>query len=71
LSSLSGFGSIKSDAAIQVLSFPPAIAPTKVLLVPLSANPDFKPLVANLTKVLRLQGLSTRVDDSSASIGKR
>jgi len=54
-----------------VLSFPPAIAPTNVLLVPLSGNPKFKPLVANLTKVLRRQGLSTRVDDSSASIGKR
>ncbi|KAL9619544.1 MAG: hypothetical protein Q9160_005820 [Pyrenula sp. 1 TL-2023] len=54
-----------------VLSFPPAIAPTKVLLVPLSANPDFKPLIADLTKTLRRQGLSTRVDDSGASIGKR
>ena len=54
-----------------MLSFPPGIAPTKVLLVPLSGNPDFKPLVATLTKVLRREGLSTRVDDSGASIGKR
>jgi glycyl-tRNA synthetase len=61
----------KINATIQVLSFPPAVAPTKVLLVPLSSNPDFKPLIADLTKLLRRQGLSTRVDDSSASIGKR
>jgi glycyl-tRNA synthetase len=54
-----------------VLSFPPAIAPTKVLIVPLSVDPDFKPIVADLTKVLRQQGLSTKVDASSASIGKR
>lgn len=65
------FGITKSDAYEQVLSFPPAIAPTNVLLVPLSGNPEFKPLVANLTKVLRRQGLSTKVDDSGASIGKR
>lgn len=55
----------------QVLSFPPAIAPTKVLLVPLSTNPAFKPLTQSLTTKLRRLGVSTRVDDSSASIGKR
>lgn len=54
-----------------VLSFPPAIAPTKVLLVPLSSNPDFKPMIAELTKKLRKHHLSSRVDDSGASIGKR
>ncbi|KAL9110166.1 MAG: hypothetical protein Q9227_005226 [Pyrenula ochraceoflavens] len=54
-----------------VLSFPPVIAPTKVLLVPLSAKSEFKPLIADLTKTLRRHGLSTRVDDSGASIGKR
>jgi hypothetical protein len=41
-----------------------------VLLVPLSSHPDFKPLVAGLTKVLRDRGLLIKVDDSSASIGK-
>ncbi|MBE7180445.1 MAG: hypothetical protein INR71_04395 [Terriglobus roseus] len=57
--------------AKQVLSFPPAVAPTKVLLVPLSTHPDFKPLVSRLSSMLRAQGISSRVDDSSASIGKR
>ncbi|KAI4165703.1 MAG: hypothetical protein LQ342_000645, partial [Letrouitia transgressa] len=54
-----------------VLSFPPPIAPTKVLLVPLSNHPDFKPLLQRLGQRLRQLGISNRVDDSSASIGKR
>ncbi|CAD6594421.1 MAG: Glycine--tRNA ligase 1, mitochondrial [Alectoria sarmentosa] len=54
-----------------VLSFPPPIAPTKVLLVPLSGHSDFKPLVSRLSQKLRQLGISNRVDDSSASIGKR
>ncbi|KAK4691313.1 glycyl-tRNA synthetase, partial [Lecanoromycetidae sp. Uapishka_2] len=55
----------------QVLSFPPTIAPTKVLLVPLSGHQDFKPLVKRIGQKLRQLGISNRVDDSSASIGKR
>lgn len=56
---------------VQVLSFPPPVAPTKVLLVPLSSNPQFKPTVKKLSQRLRSIGVSNRVDDSSASIGKR
>ncbi|EEH36931.1 glycyl-tRNA synthetase [Paracoccidioides lutzii Pb01] len=59
------------DEARGVLSFPPIVAPTKVLLVPLSNNPSFQPLVHRLTLKLRRLGVSNRVDDSSASIGKR
>lgn len=54
-----------------VLSFPPPIAPTKVLIVPLSGHPDFKPLVSQMSQKLRRLGISNRVDDSSATIGKR
>lgn len=54
-----------------MLSFPPPVAPTKVLLVPLSGHQDFKPLVQRLGQKLRHLGISNRVDDSSASIGKR
>ncbi|KAL4883084.1 hypothetical protein BJY04DRAFT_206677 [Aspergillus karnatakaensis] len=61
----------EGDEARGVLSFPPVIAPTKVLLVPLSTNPAFRPLVQRLTTSLRRLGVSSRVDDSSASIGKR
>lgn len=47
------------------------MAPTKVLLVPLSNHADFPPLVQRLSHKLRSLGISNRVDDSSASIGKR
>ncbi|KAF4545118.1 Glycyl-tRNA synthetase [Lasiodiplodia theobromae] len=59
------------EGARGVLSFPPLVAPTKVLLVPLSTHADFAPLVQRLSLKLRKMGISSRVDDSSASIGKR
>jgi glycyl-tRNA synthetase len=55
----------------QVLSFPPSIAPTKVLLVPLSGSDVFRPFLQKLTFRLRRMGISSKTDDSSASIGKR
>ena len=42
-----------------------------MLLVPLSSHPDLKPFVRRFTQKLRQLGISNRVDDSSASIGKR
>lgn len=39
--------------------------------MPLSGHPDFKPLVQRMGQRLRKLGISNRVDDSSASIGKR
>ncbi|KAI5790286.1 glycyl-tRNA synthetase [Geopyxis carbonaria] len=60
-----------SDAARGVLAFPPKIAPTKVLLVPLSGKDEFNPIVAELGRTLRKAGIANRVDDSSATIGKR
>lgn len=57
--------------ARAVLSFPPQVAPTKVLLVPLSNHVDFKPAVRHLSHAMRALGISNRIDDSSASIGKR
>ena len=42
-----------------------------MLLVPLSTHPSFKPLIQTLFSKLRRLGVSSRVDDSSASIGKR
>lgn len=47
------------------------VAPTKVLIVPLSTHHSFRPLVQRITAKLRRMGISNRVDDSSASIGKR
>jgi glycyl-tRNA synthetase len=54
-----------------VLSFPPAVAPTKVLLVPLSNHDDLTPIVKDISRTLRKQQIPFKVDDSGASIGKR
>jgi glycyl-tRNA synthetase len=61
----------EGDGARGVLSFPAMMAPTKVLVCPLSGNDVFKPLIARVTHLLRQAGISNRVDDSGASIGKR
>ena len=47
------------------------MAPTKVLLVPLSSHDSFPPILKELSRNLRSMGVSSRIDDSSASIGKR
>lgn len=59
------------DEARGVLSFPPTVAPTKVLIVPLSSNEKFRPICYKLSQKLRKIGISNRIDDSSATIGKR
>ena len=56
---------------LQVLSFPPTVAPTKVLFVPLSGSDDFRPFLQKLTSRLRRMGISNKTDDTAASIGKR
>lgn len=47
------------------------MAPTKVLIVPLSSNKDFDPQVRKISQRLRTAGISSRIDASSATIGKR
>ncbi|RAO68506.1 uncharacterized protein BHQ10_004518 [Talaromyces amestolkiae] len=59
------------DEARGVLSFPPVVSPTKVLLVPLSTHDSFVPFVKRLGLKFRRAGISSKVDDSSSSIGKR
>ncbi|KAG0325492.1 Glycine--tRNA ligase 1, mitochondrial [Podila humilis] len=54
-----------------VLSFPPVVAPTKCLLVPLSTNEAFVPVLNQVSTKLRRSGVSSKVDDSGASIGRR
>ena len=39
--------------------------------MPLSGNPDFKPLIAKLGTKLRHLGVSSKVDNSGVSIGRR
>ena len=59
------------DTARSVLSFPPLVAPTKVLLVPLSNHKDLAPVTAQVSKILRSEKIPFKVDDSGVSIGKR
>lgn len=61
----------QEDEQRLVLSLPAIIAPIKCLIAPLSGHDDFVPFVGKLNKSLRQKGLSTIVDDSSTSIGKR
>lgn len=65
------FWSRPEDKDRCVLSLPPLVAPTKVLVVPLSNHADLVPLVAKITSALRKEQVPFKVDDSSASIGKR
>ncbi|ESK91589.1 glycine-trna ligase [Moniliophthora roreri MCA 2997] len=65
------FWSREQDVERGVLSLPPLVAPTKVLIVPLSAKEEFDPLVNEISTKLRRAGIFSRVDDSNTSIGKR
>lgn len=53
------------------MKFPPLIAPTKVVLLPLSSNAVFEPVLQQLRSLCVQGGLTARTDASSASIGKR
>ncbi|KAI1345518.1 hypothetical protein F5Y01DRAFT_300299 [Xylaria sp. FL0043] len=61
----------EGDEARAVLSFPPIVAPTKVLIVPLSNDKNFLPYIDQVGQRLRDIQVSSRVDASSATIGKR
>ncbi|KAJ7080618.1 hypothetical protein B0H15DRAFT_787055 [Mycena belliarum] len=65
------FWSREQDVERGVLSLPTVVAPTKVLIVPLSARAEFEPLVREVSLRLRKAGIHARVDDSNTSIGKR
>jgi glycyl-tRNA synthetase len=59
------------DEQRAVFAFPPVIAPVKCLVAPLSQQDVFRPFTADLLKQLRRRGVSSQIDDSGASIGKR
>ena len=61
----------QGDEQRAVFKFPPVVCPTKVLVVPLSNNQEFKPLVKEVVSKLRKAGITNKVDDSSGSIGRR
>ncbi|KAF5391113.1 hypothetical protein D9757_003066 [Collybiopsis confluens] len=65
------YWSREQDIERGVLSLPPVVAPTKVLIVPLSSKEEFDPLVQEVSSKFRKAGVFSRVDDSNTSIGKR
>jgi len=65
------FWAREQDIERGVLSLPSVVAPTKVLIVPLSAKEEFDPLIQEVSSKLRKAGIFSRVDDSNTSIGKR
>lgn len=59
------------DEQRAVLALPPAVAPYKVVLLPLDARIDATAHVAPIASKLNSLGLAALIDDSGASIGKR
>ncbi|GIX63947.1 glycine-tRNA ligase, putative [Babesia caballi] len=49
----------------------PQLAPTKCCLLPLSSKDVFNPLIAQIQRYLNSAGLSYKIDNTGASIGKR
>ncbi|RNE96409.1 putative glycyl tRNA synthetase [Trypanosoma rangeli] len=54
-----------------VFSLRPVIAPQKVAVLPLLVKPELTAAVEGIRSELVLRGISTRTDDSGASIGKK
>ncbi|CAK9438440.1 uncharacterized protein LODBEIA_P26640 [Lodderomyces beijingensis] len=65
------FWARRDEAERGVLSLPPLVAPTKVLIVPLSNSAELQPLVKKVSSALKKEKIPFKIDDSSASIGKR
>ena len=60
------------DAKRTFFTFPPLIAPVKTSILPLiSSNEKLAEVVRNLKKFLNQEGISSKVDDSSMTIGRR
>merc|ERR550517_1278588 len=54
-----------------VLSLPPLVAPYKCSVLPQSKNATLREASTEIHRLLKRANVSTRLDDSSASIGKR
>lgn len=54
-----------------ILSLPPIIAPIKTSVFPLLGDDRFTPFVSQVSSLLTNAGISHKVDDTGAAIGKR
>eukprot|EP00842_Homolaphlyctis_polyrhiza_P002997 jgi/Hompol1/3699/HPOL_006735-RA len=65
-------GEVKEgDMQRTVFKFPPAVAPIKALISPISNNPEFEPFTKQIVAGLRRNGIANKVDNSSSAIGRR
>eukprot|EP01132_Coremiostelium_polycephalum_P008035 gene8035-9883_t len=59
------------DEKRGVLSLPAIIAPFKTSVLPLTANEKLVPFVQKVSKLLKENGISNKVDDTANAIGRR
>ncbi|KAI1110311.1 glycyl-tRNA synthetase [Nemania sp. NC0429] len=64
-------GRAQDNEVRNVLSFSPLVAPTKVVILPLSHHDFFQPFCDQISKRLRNIGVFNRIDDTRGSIGRR
>jgi glycyl-tRNA synthetase len=61
----------ENDEQRTVMRFNPQVAPLKCAVLPLSSNPELNAIVDDIAKDLMDNDLATRVDKSSATLGRR
>jgi len=61
----------ESDEQRCVMRFNPRVAPTKCAVLPISANKECNAIVDDIASELQESDVSTRVDKSSAALGRR
>ncbi|OXH30284.1 glycine-tRNA ligase [Cryptococcus neoformans] len=61
----------EQDAARGVLSLPALVAPIKCLIVSISQDAQLRSKIHEVSREMRKRGIASRVDDSSATIGKK
>lgn len=61
----------EEDAQRTFFDFPPQIAPLKCSLLPLMSNPEMNKKVQEIKRKLITAGVTSKVDDSGQSVGKR
>ncbi|WVR08850.1 glycine-tRNA ligase [Kwoniella sp. DSM 27419] len=61
----------EQDKARGVLSLPSVVAPIKCLIVTISQDNELRAKIHEISRQMRKLGIASRVDDSSASIGKK
>lgn len=61
----------ESDEQRCVMGFNPQVAPQKCAVLPISSSPEFNAVVDGIAAALMDSDLSTRVDKSTAALGRR